>query len=83
MFEGDLAGLVGMYLPQPGVYRHRRARLLTKVFQAPELPEHLDKIIREREEMKCLANNGSSDTRALELFAFYSTYNNLLTTFAC
>lgn len=52
MFEGDLAGLVEMYLPQPGVYRHRRARLLTKVFQAPELPEHLDKIIREREEMK-------------------------------
>lgn len=42
---------------------------LAKILHASGMSERIDKIIREREELKCLANDGSSDAKTL-LFAF-------------
>lgn len=42
---------------------------LAKILHASGMSEHIDKIIQEREELKCLANDGSSDAKTL-LFAF-------------
>ena len=45
---------------------------LAKILHASGMSERIDKIIQEREELKCLANDGSSDAKTL-LFAFWAS----------
>lgn len=42
---------------------------LAKILHGSGMSERIDKIIQQREELKCLANDGSSDAKTL-LFAF-------------
>ena len=45
---------------------------LAKILHASGMSERIDKIIQGREELKCLANDGSSDAKTL-LFAFWAS----------
>lgn len=54
-------------LPSPEVLGVHCA--LAKILHASGMSERIDKIIQEREELKCLVNDGSSDAKTL-LFAF-------------